>query len=52
MTGDSFIRVLLNVAPVQKDLAKLLLEKLPEFVDGGDEDENIVPQLILGQFRW
>jgi hypothetical protein len=44
--------VLLNVAPLQNDVATLLLEKLSEFESGGSEEERTVAQLILGQFRW
>ena len=62
-TGDSFVRVLLNVAALQGDVAVLLLERLPEFCDaqqqgqGGEQqpgggDEAALPALILGQFRW
>ena len=36
---------------VQADLARLLLERLPEICDAEGE-EAPVPQLILGQFRW
>lgn len=46
------MRVLLNVAPLQTDVARLLLERLPEFCDDTSEEEREVPQLILGQFRW
>ncbi len=52
ITGDSFVRVLLNVAPLQNEVAKLLLERLPEFCDSTSEEDKVVPQLILGQFRW
>jgi hypothetical protein len=54
ITGDSFLRVLLNVTPLQKAVAALLLERLPEFCgDGAQEDTGGgVAQLILGQFRW
>lgn len=53
ITGDSFVRVLLSVTPLQNDLARLLLQRLAEFCEGADtEVERAVPQLILGQFRW
>lgn len=55
MTGDSFVRVLLNVSPLQADVSRLLLERLPEFCgdEGGEGGEEApLPQLILGQFRW
>ena len=64
-TGDSFVRVLLNVAALQNDVAVLLLERLPEFCDAqqqqgqgqgeqqpGGGDDAALPALILGQFRW
>ncbi|PRW44427.1 Fanconi anemia group D2-like protein [Chlorella sorokiniana] len=51
ITGDSFVRVLLNVAPLQADVSRLLLERLPEFCDAEGEEAPL-PQLILGQFRW
>ncbi|KAL4858754.1 Fanconi anemia group D2 protein [Chlorella vulgaris] len=49
--GDSFVRVLLNVAPLQADVAQLLLERLPEFCDPQGEEAEL-PQLVLGQLRW
>lgn len=55
MTGDSFVRLLLNVAPIQADLSDLLLERLPEFIDSsevGDDEDKAIPALLLGQFRW
>lgn len=51
LTGDSFVRLLLNVAPIQTDLASSLLERLPEFIDEADDAKD-VPTLLLGQFRW
>lgn len=51
ITGDSFVRVLLNVAPLQANVSQMLLERLPEFCDAQGEEAPL-PQLILGQFRW
>lgn len=51
LTGDSFVRLLLNVAPIQADLASSLLERLPEFIDEADEEKDVAT-LLLGQFRW
>jgi hypothetical protein len=49
---------MLNVGPLQKELAQALLQRIPEFADA-DADAGAgggggasVPQLILGQFRW
>lgn len=52
MTGDSFARVLLNVVPLQTDVARLLLEKLGEYGNSEEGEEKTLAQLILGQFRW
>lgn len=50
-TGDSLVRLLLNVAPLQGELAGALLERVTQF-QSGDEGECAVARLILGQFRW
>ena len=51
-TGDSFLRVLLNVAPIQPEVARLLVERLASSCEPDAGDEAGLPQLILGQFRW
>ncbi|KAL4428110.1 hypothetical protein ABPG75_002199 [Micractinium tetrahymenae] len=51
ITGDSFIRVLLNVTALQADVSRMLLQRLPEFNDAEGEEAPL-PALILGQFRW
>ncbi|KAL4445301.1 hypothetical protein ABPG77_011126 [Micractinium sp. CCAP 211/92] len=51
ITGDSFIRVLLNVTALQAEVSGLLLQRLPEFNDAEGEEAPL-PALILGQFRW
>ena len=54
LTGDSLIRILLNVAPIQTEVASLLLERLAGFNEAhpGQPGEAGLPHLILGQFRW
>lgn len=60
-TGDSFMRMLLNMLPLQQQAATLLLQKLPEFTqtvcddtaaDNSGSTASTVPGLILGQLRW
>lgn len=65
-TGDSLIRLLLNIMPIQQRLATMLLQKLPEFSsaecdevlqdddDGAAAGHNTssLASLILGQLRW
>lgn len=60
-TGDSFIRMLLNMPTIQQQVATLLLHKLPEFGQGECEEDvnegrnssaSTIPGLILGQLRW
>lgn len=60
-TGDSFMRLLLNILPLQQRLATLLLQKLPEFSAAEcDEPDNAaadgstasLSSLILAQLRW
>lgn len=55
------MRMLLNMMPLQQQVATLLLQKLPEFSqaefadnrDGaGSSTVSTVPGLILGQLRW
>jgi hypothetical protein len=58
-TGDSFIRMLLNILPLQQHVATMLLDKLPEYSQADCEDgapdsdsTSSTPNLILGQLRW
>ena len=54
------MRALLNVAPTQADLARLLLDLLPQLCEeecapdsfGSQAEATTLPQLLLGQFRW
>ncbi|PSC75642.1 Fanconi anemia group D2-like protein [Micractinium conductrix] len=48
-TGDSFVRVLLNVSPLQEDVSVMMLERLGQFIGA---EELALAQLVLGQFRW
>ncbi|KAG1348194.1 hypothetical protein COCNU_06G020230 [Cocos nucifera] len=54
--GESLVRVLLLVAPIQPPLQRLLLEKLPEYFDAAAADHlslnDDVARLIVNQFRW
>ncbi|XP_073107701.1 uncharacterized protein [Elaeis guineensis] len=54
--GESLVRVLLLVAPIQPPLQRLLLEKLPEYFDAAGADHlslnDDVARLIINQFRW
>lgn len=58
-TGDSFIRMLLNMLPLQQHIATMLLDKLPDYsqadCEGGEPDSSSnssTPNLILGQLKW
>lgn len=56
-TGDSLIRMLLNMACLQQQLAERLLQKLPEYSqaeceEGAGGSSSSLPSLILGQLRW
>eukprot|EP00879_Flechtneria_rotunda_P031188 GHRR01034048.1.p1 GENE.GHRR01034048.1~~GHRR01034048.1.p1 ORF type:complete len:169 (+),score=79.21 GHRR01034048.1:523-1029(+) len=60
-TGDSFLRMLLNMPNVQQPVAMLLLHKLPEYSraecddrdgNGSSSNESSIPSLILGQLSW
>ncbi|WIA09029.1 hypothetical protein OEZ85_008443 [Tetradesmus obliquus] len=57
-TGDSLIRMLLNMPCLQQQLAERLLQKLPEYSQAECEEEGAggssssLPSLILGQLRW
>ena len=46
-TGDSFLRMMLNVTALQPDLAQRLLERLPELADAVASAE-----ILVTQFRW
>ena len=46
-TGDSFLRMMLNVPALQPDLAQRLLERLPELADAAASAE-----IVVTQFRW
>ncbi|XP_020092932.1 Fanconi anemia group D2 protein isoform X2 [Ananas comosus] len=54
--GDSLVRLLLHVAPIQLELQELLLEKLPEYFDAAAANNlplnDDVARLIINQFRW
>ena len=52
---DSLLRCLLCVAALQKQVAQLLIEKIPEHLDDGDAAggvEGSIPRMILMCFRW
>lgn len=55
-TGDSLMRLLLNIPEIQTDLASCLLEQLPllskSTEGGGGDDPSPLPQLVLGSLRW
>lgn len=52
--GESLVRVLLLVGPIQLQLQHMLLEKLPEYFDTDSTlpIEEDVARLILNHFRW
>ena len=51
---DSLVRMLLQVDPLQTELANMLFEKLSELQADMDTDGNSMPlpRLIISQFRW
>ena len=51
---DSLVRMLLQVDPLQTELANMLFEKLGELQADMDTDGNSMPlpRLIISQFRW
>lgn len=51
-TGDSFLRILLNITCCQAPLCTLLLEKLACFDAFTAPPHDSIPGLILGQLRW
>lgn len=52
-TGDSLIRLLLNITGIQTALACYLLQQLPEAQEAaGSQGADSMPQLILGSLRW
>lgn len=53
MTGDSLIRLLLNITGIQTALACALVQKLPEAMEGqGSQEADSLPGRILGSLRW
>lgn len=52
--GETLLRNLLLVSPIQLDLQETLLEKLPEYFDvvSGCSLEEDVARLIINHFRW
>ena len=52
-TGDSLVRLLLNVTGVQTALACFILRTLPKVQEtAGSQNADSMPQLILGSLRW
>ncbi|KAL3132723.1 hypothetical protein ABBQ32_009229 [Trebouxia sp. C0010 RCD-2024] len=53
VTGDSLIRLLLNIPGIQTALAWTLLHKLPDAMEAqGSQEADNLPGLILGSLRW
>lgn len=53
VTGDSLIRLLLNIPGIQTALACALLHKLPDAMEAqGGQEADSLPGLILGSLRW
>ena len=53
VTGDSLIRLLLNIPGIQTELACALLHKLPDAMEAqGSQEAEGLPGLILGSLRW
>lgn len=48
MFGDSFMRTLLTIEPIETDVAELLLLKLTDETF----QQQKLDRLILSQFRW
>ena len=57
-TGDSLIRLLLNISAIQTPLASFLLKQLPNLLSAMEVDStdatacHRLPQLVLGSLRW
>lgn len=52
-TGDSLIRLLLNISAIQTPLAAFLLKQLPILQNAMEVDStDALPQLVLGSLRW
>jgi len=52
-TGDSLIRLLLNISAIQTPLASFLLKQLPNLQSAMEVDStDALPQLVLGSLRW
>ncbi len=52
-TGDSLIRLLLNISAIQEPLASFLLKQLPNLQNAMEVDStDALPQLVLGSLRW
>ena len=52
-TGDSLIRLLLNISAIQTPLASFLLKQLPDLQHAMEVDStDALPQLVLGSLRW
>jgi len=52
-TGDSLIRLLLNISAIQTPLASFLLKQLPNLQNAMEVDStDALPQLVLGSLRW
>jgi len=52
-TGDSLIRLLLNISAIQTPLAFFLLKQLPTLQNAMEVDStDALPQLVLGSLRW
>lgn len=52
-TGDSLIRLLLNITAIQTPLASLLLKQLPSYQEAVHVDStDALPKLVLGSLRW
>lgn len=52
-TGDSLIRLLLNITAIQTPLASFLLKQLPSYQEAERVDStDALPKLVLGSLRW
>ena len=53
MTGDSLVRLLLNIADIQTALACALVHKLPAAMEAQcSQEADSMPGRILGSLRW